>query len=273
MGTQIDRKRPRFCSIASSQAETIVKRHCTALVLALISGNGIAQPTLAPRDRVLDQEMAIAAQVEKRARIRNFDLQTKVPEIRIDAGPNLSFYGMGKGNAVHEEHWENVPPPEQASFNQWATYTADEPTGIALFEDMFYRFFFVHELVHWMQDEVLRQRRDPMAKEADKNSASARWQYETVANRISVAWWREHDPQYLAKLVNDFRAIEDKLPNPVPRGESPKRFFKREYKKIADDPNAYGWFQLQMVILAYDEKPASSFQQTIDKLPAENYSE
>ena len=50
-------------------------------------------------------------------------------------------------------------------------------------------------------------------------------------------------------------------------------YFKREYQKISEDPNAYGWFQLQMVILVYDEQPAVSFQQAIDKLPSENYSE
>lgn len=190
-----------------------MKKHCALLVLVLISSKGIAQPPLAQRDRVLDQEKAIAAKVEGRAHIRNFDLQANVPEIRIDAGPSLSFYGMGKGNVVHEEHWENVPPPEQASFNLWATYTADEPRGRSLFEDMFYRFFLVHELGHWMQDEVLRQRRDPMAKQAYRNSATARWQYESVANRISVAWWREQDPGYLIKLVNDFRKIQKKLPS------------------------------------------------------------
>src|SRR5271156_5246648 len=95
---------------------------------------------------------------------------------------------------------------------------------------LFYRFFFVHELGHWMQDEVLRQRKDPLARQADRNSETARWQYETVANRISVAWWREHDPQYLAKLVNDFRAIQEKLPNPVPSGESPKVFLRLNTK-------------------------------------------
>jgi hypothetical protein len=248
-----------------------VKRACTALILALISGNGIAQSPLAPYDPVLDQEKVIAAKVESRAHIRNFDLQANVPEIRIDAGSTLSFYGMGKGNAVHEERWENVPAPEQANFDKWATYTADEPTGKSLFEDMFYRFFFVHELGHWMQDEVLRQRRDPLAKTASKNSETARWQYESVANRISVAWWREQDPDYLASLVNDFRKIQRNLPNPIPPGQDARGFFTREYGKLAEDPNAYGWFQLQMVILAYDEKPALSFQQAIDKLPSENY--
>jgi hypothetical protein len=248
-----------------------VKRYCTALILVLISGNGIAQPPSAQRDPVLEQEKAIAAKVEGRAHIRHFDLKSKAPEVRIDAGPSLSFYGMGMGNAVHEERWENIPPPEQASFNQWATYTADEPTGRALFEDMFHRFFLVHELGHWMQDEVLRQRQDPLAKRAEKNSATARWQYESVANRISVAWWREQDPGYLVRLVNDFRKIQRKLPNPIPQGEDTQAFFTREYQKLADDPNAYGWFQLQMVILVYDEKPALSFQQAIDKLPSENY--
>jgi hypothetical protein len=110
-----------------------------------------------------------------------------------------------------------------------------------------------------------------MAKQAEKNSATARWQYESVANRISVAWWRERDSGYLDRLVNDFRQIQRKLPNPIPQGEDARAFFTREYEKLAQDPNAYGWFQLQMVILVYEEKPALSFQQAIDKLPSENY--
>jgi hypothetical protein len=248
-----------------------MRRYWLALFLAALAANLVAQTNARHKDPVLDAEEIIAGEVESQAHIGNLDLKTTVPGVRIDAGPLLSFYGMGKGNVVHEEHWAKVPAPEQASFNQWATYTADEPTGRALFEDMFYRFFFVHELGHWMQDEVLRQRRDSMARQADKNSDTARWQYETVANRISVAWWREHDPQYLTKLVNDFRAIEAKLPNPVPSGEAPRHFFTREYNRITDDPNAYGWFQLQMVISAYEEQPTNTFQQAIDKLPAENY--
>jgi len=44
-----------------------------------------------------------------------------------------------------------------------------------------------------------------------------------------------------------------------------------QYTKLVEDPNAYGWFQLQLVIWAHDERPTSSFQQAISKLPAENY--
>jgi hypothetical protein len=241
------------------------------LILVMFASSGVGQSPSLKTDPVLAQEKAIAAQVEGRAHIRGFKLKTKVPEIRIDAGPTLSSYGSVKDNVVHEEYWEKVPAPEQASFNQWATNTTDEPTGRALFEDMFYRFFFVHELGHWMQIQVLDQRHDPMAARARKNSDTDRWQLETVANRISVAWWREHESAYLAKLVKDFRAIEAKLPNPIPPGEAPKHFFTREYDRISTDPDIYGWFPLQMVILVYDEQPALSFQQAIDKLPTENY--
>jgi hypothetical protein len=243
----------------------------TMPLIILLSSNAIAQLPLAHRDPVLDQERAIAVRVEAHSHIDHFELQTKAPEIRIDAGVTLSSYDNGSGNVVHEEYWEKVPPPIQATFNQWAAYTGDESSGRQLFQDMFYRFFFVHELGHWMQDQVLGQRRDAMAERAKKNSATARWQYETVANRISVAWWREHDQAYLKKLVIDFRRIQLKLPTPVPPGEDARAFFTREYDKLTEDPNAYGWFQLQMVISAYDEQPAKSFQQAIGKLPSENY--
>ncbi len=243
----------------------------TGVLLLTLSGSIAAQTQSASMDPVLAQENAIAAQVEGRALIRGFELKTKVPEIRIDAGVVVSYYDNGSGNVVHEEYWEKVPSPEQATFNEWATYTGDEPSGRKLFQDMFYRFFFVHELGHWMQDQVLSQRRDAQAKAAEKNAETARWQYETVANRVSVAWWREHDPAYLAKLVQDFRKIQAKLQNPIPPGEDPRAFFTREYDKLSEDPNAYGWFQLQMGISVYDEMPAISFQQAIDRLPAENY--
>jgi hypothetical protein len=254
-----------------SAAVEIMKRCWPTLILAAISTTGAAQSPSPRRDPVLDQEKTIAVMVEAESHIDNFELKTKAPEIRIDAGVTLSFYDNGTGNVVHEAHWEKLPAPIHATFNQWAAYTGDESSGRQLFRDMFYRFFFVHELGHWMQDQVLHQRHDVMAEKARKNSDTARWQYETVANRISVAWWREHDNAYLAKLVDDFRKIQGKLPNPIPQGEDARAFFTREYDKLTEDPNAYGWFQLQMVISAYDEQPALSFQQAIGKLPTENY--
>ena len=240
-------------------------------VLGLAVTEGHSQSPTPPRDPVLDEEQALAAKVEARAHIHDFDLQTKAPKVLIDAGPGLSFYDMGTGNVVHEERWEKVPAPIQATFNQWAKYAGDQRSGQQLFRELFHRFFLVHELGHWMEDQILEQRRDKMAATDRQNVTTARWEYETVANRISIAWWREHDPDFLARLINDLRTIRAKLPNPVPADEEARHYFTRRYSKLAEDPNAYGWFQLHMIILAYDERPLSTFQQTIDKLPAENY--
>jgi hypothetical protein len=80
------------------------------------------------------------------------------------------------------------------------------------------------------------------------------------------------DPEYLTRLVGDFRRIEAKLPNPVPAGLDPRRYFSDNYDKLGVDPVAYGWFQLYMVISAYDE-PARSFQQIMDALPSFRYTD
>jgi len=72
------------------------------------------------------------------------------------------------------------------------------------------------------------------------------------------------------ELVNDFRANAARLPNPVPAGEDPKQYFAHAYAKLADHLKVYGWFQLQVVILAYDEQPLT-FRQALDGLTAENY--
>lgn len=248
-----------------------MRRTLVLLVLGAATSQGRSQAPSSQRDPLLDQEQALAAKVEARTHINDFDLKSKAPNIRIDAGQGLSFYDMGTGNVVHEERWEKVPPPIQATFNRWAAYAGDQPSGQQLFGEMFHLFFLVHELGHWMEDQVLEQRQDNMAATARRNARTARWEYEIMANRISVAWWREHDPAYLAKMIKDFRTIEAKLPNPVPAGENPRQYFTNQYSKLAEDPNAYGWFQLHMIIVGYDERPKRNFQQAINKLPAENY--
>ena len=96
------------------------------------------------------------------------------------------------------------------------------------------------------------------------------WQTELECNRISVAWWREHDPKYLAKLMADFSAIEKKLPNPVPEGKSKKEYFDANYERLGDDPQVYGWFLLQSAIDASSETP-QSFQQVLEALPGATF--
>ena len=207
----------------------------------------------------------LATQVEAKVHIPGYP-PFSTPKVALDAGPEISYFD----GTVHEAQFRAMPDPMQALWNQWASYTTDEPSGQALFDDMFHRFFFVHELGHWMAGQVIEGLPEGERKTVAMNQASHKWNQEIVANRISVAWFRDHDPQYLAKLINDFRRIQSRLPDPVPAGTDKKTYFTENYRKLGSDPLAYGWYQLQMVLVVYDE-PARSFQQVLDALPRERY--
>ena len=187
----------------------------------------------------------------------------------FDAGPAISF---SDGQVAHEAGFKSLPPQMQQIWTQWASYTQDEPSGEALFKDMFYRFFLVHELGHLVAGRVIAGLSDVERKQASANLDANATEKELVPNRIAVAWFREHDPQYLARLVGNFRLIAAHLPNPVPPGADPKRYFTQNYLKLVSDPLAYGWYQLYMVVSVYNEPP-KSFQQTMDDLPKIRYDE
>jgi len=189
--------------------------------------------------------------------------------VSLDAGTAISF---ANDQCAHEADFKTLPPPMQGLWNQWASFTTDEPSGEAMFKDQFYRFFLVHELGHLIGERVIEGLPEAEAKQARDNLAKNRISSELAANRVAVAWFREHDPEYLARLMSDFRRIQAHLPNPVPAGLDPKRYFTENYAKLGADPIAYGWFQSYMLISVYEE-PAKSFQQTMDGLPKVRYEE
>ena len=187
----------------------------------------------------------------------------------FDAGTAISY---SDGKAAHEADFSALPSQVQQVWTQWATYTTDESSGEALFHDMFYRFFLVHELGHLISGRVIAGLPEAERTQASANMHANAIAKELAANRVAVAWFREHDPQYLAQLVGDFRRIEAHLPNPVPAGVDPKHYFTQNYLRLASDPVAYGWYQLYMVISVYDESP-KSFQQIMEGLPQTRYNE
>ena len=219
-------------------------------------------------DRTLVALRALAVQVEQKVHVPGYPTFTP-PKVMLDAGMRISLFTYSD-MIVHEAQLADLPPQMQDLWKQWASYTKDQPDGKALFDDMFHRFFFVHELGHWMAAQVIAGLPGNEMTVVAKNEANNKWAREITANRIATAWYREHDPQYLAKLVNDFRQIQAHLPNPVPSGIDKKTYFTDNYQKLGIDPLAYGWYQLQMVIEVYDE-PAQTFQQVLDSLPKNRY--
>ncbi len=211
---------------------------------------------------------SLASQVEAKVKVPGYAAFAP-PKVMLDAGMRISVYAYG-GKTVHTAQFADLPAPMQDLWKQWSSYTTDEPDGKALFDDMFHRFFFVHELGHWMASQVIAGLPAGEVSVVAKNEANNKWEREIAANRIATAWYRENDPQYLAKLVADFRRIQSHLPDPVPAGVDKKTYFTDNYEKLGVDPLAYGWYQLQMVIQVYDE-PARSFQRVLDALPSNRY--
>ena len=236
------------------------------LLLGTLFLSAAAFPNGVPNDPI-KQERRITRQFESRVHFAALPFQPHPPNIRIETQPTLSYFD---GHTIREARFNELPAPVQAIFNQWATYIADQSSGKALFADMFYRFFFVHELGHWVTGQVIVHRHDAGKQAASENMKHNHWQMELECNRISVAWWREHDPAYLAKIMADFTAIEEKLPNPVPVGQQKQEYFAANYDRLGDDPQVYGWFLLQSAIDAYSEAP-ESFQQVLDELPAATF--
>ena len=188
--------------------------------------------------------------------------------VSLDAGTAISYWDT---RGAHEARCRDLPEPMEGIWKRWAAYTTDEASGELLFNDMYHRYFLVHELGHLIAFHVIEGLPSAERKSIETKLYANRWESEMIANRIAVAWFREHDPQYLAKLVNDFRRIQAHLPSPVPAGTDAKTYYARRYVRLGRDPMANGWYQLHMVSMVYDE-PVQSFQQVMDELPKIDYS-
>lgn len=238
------------------------------ITCAFLCGHAQAQTMDGSKSR-LSQQQALAGEVESHTHIEGFNLP--LPTVRMDAGPLLSLYDGAKRNGVHQTYWIDVPAGMRETFNNWAAATPDNHTGEHLYEDLFFKFFFLHEFGHWVNEQVVSQRHDAKAKLARRNYERNKWEDELNANRVAVAWWRERDPRFLDRLVSDVRLILASLPSPVPAGEDDKEYFSRNLWELVKDPNKYGWYQLRMIVIAYEESPRLTYQQTIDRLPQDNY--
>ncbi len=100
-------------------------------------------------DPVVDRLTVIVQDFERRARLAGFAMTSASPVIVVDTPAQISMLTSGS-NTIHTSRWEELPSSAQDVCKRCATYTGDA-TGEQLFADMFYRFFFVHELAHWLQ--------------------------------------------------------------------------------------------------------------------------
>jgi hypothetical protein len=202
---------------------------------------------------LLAQISTIAADFENRVHAAGFPTNMPKPNLFVDTIPQLSLYTR-KDNTVHTGSWEDLKPDTQALFIRWAGYAGDT-SGRQLFDDMFHRFFLTHELAHWLQFQT-----------PNPENVTNFYQRELSANRISIAYWRGKDPAYLLLLVARFRRIRGHLPDPVPSDQNAQQYFNANYSQLGSNAGVYGWYQLGLVISAFDERPSPTFVEILRQI-------
>ncbi len=218
------------------------------LAVAMLPLIGAQQPTARlQHDSLHDQLTVLARDFERRARLAGSAMTSASPVIVVDTPPQLSM--LKSPSTIHTSRWEELTPDVLDVFQRWASYAGDV-TGQQLFDDMFHRFFFVHELAHWLQRQT-------------KDNTSGAYQFELEANRITVAYWRDRDSAYLSALLARLQRIRDRLPSPVPRGQDAEQYFNANYRGMGSNPNVYGWFQARMVLQAGAERPVRTFSESL----------
>ena len=86
--------------------------------------------------------------------------------------------------------------------------------------------------------------------------------FELEADRIAAAYWSEHDRSVIAHQTAIFGAILKKWPNPIPPGQDAQSFLNANIDVLVPTRD-YIWFQAQMCLTAFSQKPIPSFNKAL----------
>jgi hypothetical protein len=174
------------------------------------------------------------------------------PVPAIELGDPTSFGGFEPdSNTVQVATWARLAPQRRQRFESLAEHTGGNSSAQEMFEDGTYGWVFVHELAHWWQS--CRQTTRPRTYGAEDG-----------ANRIALAFWREHDPQFVARMLDTFRYLQTAIPSPVPAGMPKRQYLDDHFLAIAQS-RGYTWYQADMVLELATEAPPPSFHKALSQ--------
>ena len=55
------------------------------------------------------------------------------------------------------------------------------------------------------------------------------------------------------------------LPNPVPPGEDPIKYFNENYSELGADPYKYGYYQFAQIVKIYEDKSLPGFENFVEE--------
>jgi hypothetical protein len=176
------------------------------------------------------------------------------PAIRLATTPGATRYDPAS-RAVVLVPYEVLPPARRAAMDRFAAIGTLGLSGPEQYREVFNHLLVAHELGHWLQEVAQR----PLD----------RWRAEYEANRMMVAFWRDHPAAPPAaptelRLAN-FVAQAPNTPSPMPDGTGMRveDYFNTHIHEIESNPAAYAGFQKMMVRQAAAEHPAPRFCQLV----------
>ena len=168
---------------------------------------------------------------------------TKETKAVLNTKPYLIFYSTTL-NQVNLPIWHQVIPAQKEFFYELG---GDEEKGKKLFGLFFNGFFLPHEMGHALQEAI------------NENEVNL-YQNEYFANVVAILYWRKVNRKgELAECYELAKKMVRELPNPVPPGEDPIKYFNEHYEELGADPYKYGFFQFYQIVKIYDDKTLPSF--------------
>ena len=176
------------------------------------------------------------------------------PTIVVEDVPTYGSYDPDR-NTLTTSTWEQMTEGEKGGFYRLAGPQsgpgASEEAARREFEVGAHHWVFVHELGHWWE------------KCRHVSEEGNHYGYESGANRVAAAYWRERDPSVIAHQRAVFTLILSRLPNPVPDGQSAEAYFNAHYPDKFASVREYIRFQAQMCLAVFDEKPAPTLAEAL----------
>jgi hypothetical protein len=172
------------------------------------------------------------------------------PRVELADPPSFAHY-LPERNTVSVAAWSQLTGAEKQGFEEMARNMGGEASARTLFENGTNRWLFVHELGHWWQN----------CRHASRAQAYAA---ENGANRIALAFWREHDPRYAIGVVHGYRALLTAMPSPLPAGQAAPGYFDAHFATMTPG-DTYTWFEAKMIAELAEENPLPSFHKSLSQ--------
>lgn len=153
-----------------------------------------------------------------------------------------------KTNEVNLPIWSQVIPEQKQFFYELA---GGEEQGRRMFGLFFNGFYMAHEMGHALQT-------------AAKKRDSSLYQNEYFANIVGMLYWRKvNRAKELEDCYRLAKRVTSQLPNPVPEGGDPIKYFNEHYSELGADPYKYGYYQMAQFVEIYEDKNLKGFDEFI----------